>query len=393
MKLHRDSIATKAWQRHCASSPLHGIAAVLLLFFSGCTTEHKPPTDAGILPVLSVPIGTAPQGLWLISHMEELGAELDYSKFYQFDSTDVDAVPLVQSQTDLEFSGGKLDSLHILSTSIRILGGKVVEGSFAIDGFTQNSPQTLGIYQRACALLSEQYGNPVWSGSVSDLSFRATALSDTERPFFAIAASDWLAGTMPPQSTTALQIPQQRSEMQLWRWQDPGGTWAIACRLVPMVPGTDFAEDPVQIRIRLLPRINDEWKAKERAYTGWIQFGSCTLPEPGLVLCEHVSNAELQNIQEATHPGLPFLRENNRPLYFYSGSYGITQLAYAHDTSRFGPYDAHSLDPRFGTFFIRFRGIIIDSSRTRLQAPIAYITQIEDIRYPEEADCPQANHR
>ena len=388
MKLHQDSDTTRTWQRHWTSSPLYTIAAALLLFIGGCTAERHPSTDDGILPVLSIPIGTDPQGSWLISQMEGMGAKLNYSKFYQFDSNDVDAVPLVQSQTDLEFSGGKLDSLPVSTTSFRILGGKVVEGSFAIDNFTQNSRETLEIYQRACALLSERYGNPVWSGSVSDLSFHATALSDTERPFFAIAASDWLAGTMPPRNTTALQAPQQRSEMQLWRWQDPGGTWAIACRLVPMVPGIDFAEYPVQVRIRLLPQVNNEWKLKEQEYTGWIQFGSCTLPEPGLVLCEHVSDAELQNIQSTLHPGLPSVRENDKPFYFYSGSYGMTQLAYAHDTSRFGPYDAYSLAPRFGTFFIHFRGIIIDSSRTRLQAPIVYITQVEDIRYPEEADCP-----
>ncbi len=383
------------------------LSSLLLLLVAGCREEWRERQDSygGRVPLLGLPLWTDPSGQEVKERMEAAGFRSAEQKTISVSLEYSLRWPASRTVTSLAFVGGALGSAELENCTIGLEDDRIGPVRIRIRADSTDPADVFLRYRRLCALLSDSLGEPLWTSSSGSRFFADAPFSDRERAFFSEEIVQAMNGgdSLPVGYRSAGREAGEDSLhpwLCMWQWRDEEGIWAVTAGAFRWIrymgergADTIYRTD---VLLKPLPEIDLEKSGSRlagrvRAYSGWIDACSDAWPNHFIFLCETdpVKIAEHKKNREfLVRHDLPVPIAASQRMYIHTyESPGMTQVWYAFDTSRYAPPNRDSLTMRCLSFFVHCKGVVLDTAETGYLLPMLYITEVSEIRYPEDPDC------
>lgn len=369
-----------------------GTLCVSLACFCACNSAP----EAGKIPLFGFAVRSDPDGSAVKNSMTTTGGRLVRERTYSDEfMPSLLSPPIRQPMITVEFDGGHLGPFIIDSSLWRIDNGHVRLCRVAIQHGATDSAGAFRGYDSLCDFISDSLGEPIWDdlNSSGDRFFRTRNFSFNDRAFFAgVAYRSYLS--FPAEHSERKLLPGANTSTRLWQYHDAGGVWAITCSIMPNGRGQQSGEtrEDYSIRIEMimkadLPKFYPDLSKRVESYSGWVSFGGDVLND-NIYLCDWVSDSAREYVRRYKLSLYPHIIITEDRWHVYAVSPGMHQIHYAYDTSNFAPANPDTLRDYYGHFFVRCKGVVFDTSETGLDLPALYITDVTEVRYSEEGDCP-----
>lgn len=384
------------------SAGLISLCSALLLLAS-CSSQEADVDlcTSPVISVLRIPVECDDHGDWIVEAFERGGAVLTSATYRRYDSTDVEQWPVHRSAAELTFADPIVGLDDVSSAYVRLTDGRIEYARLELDTGTTSLKTVREKFDSTANALRQMFGEPIWSDvGAGTMSLSGLDLPDGDRPFFSMALCDWMSSNARWRDSVnvlydgAANRRDDEASAICWKWKDSSGLWVVLCEIDRT--GVVYTEEyphslpvyRVLVSMRSMPQLSEAWRSREKEYSGWVRYGSDVIPQHGLMLCDQVADSgSIYDTYTGQLSLRGLLKDSARALMYYTYTYGTTQLRYALDTSRYEYNSCENAGQIGGQLFVKFRGILVDSSQTKLGEPIMYISRLIDIRYPEEYEC------